>query len=149
MAKKVSCEGTGNFWSIMQTAYIQILSSHQIHRARTMGVREWNSAQCAFLSFSLYIYFFRRTSVAPWTDCWKSNTISGYSPSVVVCKGLSRIDSIFSLFAQSWPSCRAASKGRIVGGTIGSGPSFWLVLKFAQKYFGLQVWTLVCTQNEV
>lgn len=86
MAKKVSCEGTGNFWSIMQTAYIQILSSHQIHRARTMGVREWNSAQCAFLSFSLYIYFFRRTSVAPWTDCWKSNTISGYSPSVVVCR---------------------------------------------------------------
>jgi len=37
---KVSCEGTGNFWSIMQTAYFQILSLCQIHSAQRMSVKE-------------------------------------------------------------------------------------------------------------
>lgn len=104
MAKGASWEVTGNIWSIMQSAYFQILSPCQIHSAQRMGLREWNLAQCAFLSFSLHIYILWRTPVAQWTEYWKGNRISGYSH--IPASGNQRIAEVMRhLWKSSCPLC--------------------------------------------
>lgn len=88
----------------MQSVYFQILSPCQIHSAQRMWLREWNLAQCAFLSFSLYIYILWRILVAQWIDCWKGNTISGYSHIPASRKW--RIAEVMRhLWKSSWPLC--------------------------------------------
>lgn len=120
----------------MQSVYFQILSPCQIHSAQRMWLREWNLAQCAFLSFSLYIYILWRILVAQWIDCWKGNMISGYSH--IPASRKRRIAEVMRhLWKSSWPLC--STQGQLWSTTYCDLP-WWYAGPFEQ---GLHI-QLVC-----